>query len=109
LLRLVGLEDRARHLPAELSGGERQRVAIARALMNGPRLLLCDEPTGNLDTKTSHSIGQLLLHLAAETGAILITVTHSPAIAQMFSRQMRMSDGVLSDGAAEPALGPTSV
>ena len=97
LLRLVGLEDRARHLPAELSGGERQRVAIARALMNGPKLLLCDEPTGNLDTKSSHAIGQLLLHLAAETNAILITVTHSPTIAEMFARQMRMADGVLLD------------
>ena len=106
LLRLVGLEDRARHLPAELSGGERQRVAIARALMNGPRLLLCDEPTGNLDTKTSHAIGQLLLHLAAETGAILITVTHSPAIARMFSRQMRMTDGVLTDGALQAGAVP---
>ena len=98
LMRLVGLEDRARHLPAELSGGERQRVAIARALINGPRLLLCDEPTGNLDTKTSHSIGQLLLHLAAETKAILITVTHSPTIAEMFGLQMRMTDGVLVNG-----------
>lgn len=95
LLRLVGLEERARHLPSELSGGERQRVAIARALMNGPGLVLCDEPTGNLDTKASHAIGQLLLHLAAETNAILVVVTHSPAIAAMFARQMRMTDGVL--------------
>ena len=95
LLALVGLADRAAHLPSELSGGERQRVAIARALMNGPTLLLCDEPTGNLDTKTSHAIAQLLLHLATETDAILITVTHSPAIAQMFGKQMQMTDGVL--------------
>jgi len=95
LLSLVALADRARHLPSELSGGERQRVAIARALMNGPELLLCDEPTGNLDQKTSHAVAQLLLHLAAEMNAILITVTHSPAIAEMFGRQMQMSDGVL--------------
>ena len=99
LLGMVGLADRARHLPSELSGGERQRVAIARALMNGPEVLLCDEPTGNLDTKNSHAIGELLLRLAAETNAILITVTHSPSLAAMFGRQMRMTDGVLTDEA----------
>jgi lipoprotein-releasing system ATP-binding protein len=96
LLAMVGLSDRASHLPSELSGGERQRVAIARALMNGPQLLLCDEPTGNLDTKSSHVVGELLLKLAAETHAILITVTHSPTLAEMFGRQMRMTDGVLT-------------
>ena len=96
LLAMVGLSDRARHLPAELSGGERQRVAIARALMNGPRLLLCDEPTGNLDTRTSHAVAELLLRLGAQTNAILITVTHSPAVAEMFGQQMEMVDGVLS-------------
>ena len=96
LLAMVGLADRATHLPSELSGGERQRVAIARALMNGPRLLLCDEPTGNLDTKASQAVGELLLRLAAETHAILITVTHSPTLAAMFGRQMRMMDGILS-------------
>jgi ABC-type lipoprotein export system ATPase subunit/glycosyltransferase involved in cell wall biosynthesis len=95
LLGMVGLADRASHLPSELSGGERQRVAIARALMNGPQLLLCDEPTGNLDTKASQAVGELLLRLAAETHAILITVTHSPTLAEMFGRQMRMTDGVL--------------
>ena len=100
LLAMVGLADRARHLPSELSGGERQRVAIARALMNGPQLLLCDEPTGNLDQKTSHAIGQLLLHLAAETNAILIVVTHSSMLAAMFARQLRMVDGMLVE--AEP-------
>ena len=105
LLGMVGLADRARHLPSELSGGERQRVAIARALMNGPELLLCDEPTGNLDTKSSHAIGELLLRLAAETNAILIAVTHSPALAAMFGRQMRMVDGVLSgSGAGEEVI-----
>src|ERR1019366_9929219 len=77
LLQQVGLEGRATHLPAELSGGERQRVAIARALINSPQLLLCDEPTGNLDTKTGQAIGELLTQLAEKTRAILIVVTHS--------------------------------
>ena len=95
LLREVGLEGRATHLPAELSGGERQRVAIARALMNSPRLLLCDEPTGNLDTKTGAAVGELLTRLAQQTNAILIAVTHSPALAEMFPRKMGMVDGRL--------------
>jgi ABC-type lipoprotein export system ATPase subunit/glycosyltransferase involved in cell wall biosynthesis len=110
LLAMVGLADRATHLPSEMSGGERQRVAIARALMNGPQLLLCDEPTGNLDTKSSHAVGELLLKLASETHAILITVTHSPMLAEMFGRQMRMTDGVLTDGRPEspiPLLSPS--
>jgi lipoprotein-releasing system ATP-binding protein len=97
LLNSLGLGHRLRHKVTVLSGGERQRVAIARALMNGPELLLCDEPTGNLDTKSSQAIGELLLRLAAETNAILIAVTHSPALAAMFGRQMRMLDGALSD------------
>jgi len=101
LLRRVGLADRARHLPSELSGGERQRVAIARALMNAPQLLLCDEPTGNLDQQSSHAVTELLLELADQNRAILITVTHSAAIAGMFGREMRMTDGVLVDHLAE--------
>jgi ABC-type lipoprotein export system ATPase subunit/glycosyltransferase involved in cell wall biosynthesis len=103
LLEMVGLADRASHLPSELSGGERQRVAIARALMNGPQLLLCDEPTGNLDAKSSRVVGELLLRLADQTHAILVTVTHSPMLAEMFSRTMRMTDGVLVEGPAETA------
>jgi lipoprotein-releasing system ATP-binding protein len=95
LLGRVGLADRATHLPAELSGGERQRVAIARALTNRPRLLLCDEPTGNLDAKTAGAIGDLLLHVAAESGAMLILVTHSPALAATCQRTARMVDGGL--------------
>jgi lipoprotein-releasing system ATP-binding protein len=106
LLAMVGLSDRAKHLPSELSGGERQRVAIARALMNGPELLLCDEPTGNLDTKASHVVGELLIRLASESNAILITVTHSPALATMFGRQMRMTDGVLVEGTVQAAGAP---
>ena len=99
LLARVGLSNRATHLPAELSGGERQRVAVARALMNGPSLLLADEPTGNLDARASESIGELLAQIAAETRAILIVVTHSAALAKRFARQMRMSEGKLAEDA----------
>ncbi len=87
LLEQVGLAGRATHLPAELSGGERQRVAIARAMMNRPALLLCDEPTGNLDTKTSRTIGELLHSVTTGAGAMLVTVTHSPALAESFARR----------------------
>ena len=97
LLQQVGLEGRASHLPAELSGGERQRVAIARALINSPQLLLCDEPTGNLDTKTGSVIGELLTTLAQKTNAILIAVTHSVALAEMFPKKLSMRDGLLEN------------
>jgi lipoprotein-releasing system ATP-binding protein len=93
LLGQVGLADRITHLPAELSGGERQRVAIARALINRPALLLCDEPTGNLDQKTADTIADLLLSLSHET--ILIGVTHSPHLASRFGQEMRMQEGQL--------------
>jgi lipoprotein-releasing system ATP-binding protein len=96
LIRQVGLENRSGHLPAELSGGERQRVAIARALMNRPALLLCDEPTGNLDSRTSDAVADLLFLLAGQTKAMLIAVTHNPQLAQRFGRQMRMNDGQLA-------------
>jgi lipoprotein-releasing system ATP-binding protein len=96
LLEQVGLSGRASHLPGELSGGERQRVAVARALMNRPALLLCDEPTGNLDSKNSAAVGELLKRVAAESSAMLVVVTHSPALAEMFDGRAQMSDGVLS-------------
>jgi lipoprotein-releasing system ATP-binding protein len=95
LLRLVGLEGRATHLPAELSGGERQRVAIARALMNKPSLLLCDEPTGNLDPRTSQSVGELLRSVTGHAAAMLVVVTHSAALAETLPRRARMADGQL--------------
>jgi lipoprotein-releasing system ATP-binding protein len=95
LLEQVGLTGRTTHLPSELSGGERQRVAVARALMNRPALLLCDEPTGNLDSKNSSGIGELLRSASTSAGAMLVVVTHSAALAETFDRQLRMSDGVL--------------
>jgi len=95
LLAKVGLTDRASHLPSELSGGERQRIAIARALMNKPTLLLCDEPTGNLDSKTSATIGQLILELASANNTMIIAVTHSTQLASLFHTQLHMTDGQL--------------
>ena len=97
LLDQVGLADRAAHLPAELSGGERQRIAIARAMINQPALLLCDEPTGNLDSRTAEAIAELLLSVSSQ--AILIAVTHSAALAARFGRQARMADGRLLESA----------
>lgn len=95
LLARVGLAPRAHHLPAQLSGGERQRVAVARALMNQPRLLLADEPTGNLDEHTGEAVVALLLALAAETGTALVLVTHNAEHAARTQRQLFLRDGVL--------------
>jgi putative ABC transport system ATP-binding protein/lipoprotein-releasing system ATP-binding protein len=96
LLARVGLEQRARHLPAQLSGGERQRVAIARALMNSPKLLLADEPTGNLDEHTGDRVIEMLLALCRETGTALVLVTHNPTYATMVNRALLLHEGVLS-------------
>jgi lipoprotein-releasing system ATP-binding protein len=95
LLERVGLSGRLDHRPAELSGGERQRVAIARALINKPRLLLADEPTGNLDRTTAHSVGELLLELHAQEKTILVVVTHSPELAKLLPKRMEMNEGQL--------------
>ena len=95
LLSRVGLGERAHHLPMQLSGGERQRVAVARALMNSPKLLLADEPTGNLDEHTGDSVIELLLALCRETGTALVLVTHNVAHAKKANRSLFLHDGVL--------------
>jgi putative ABC transport system ATP-binding protein/lipoprotein-releasing system ATP-binding protein len=93
LLARVGLSERLRHLPSQLSGGERQRVAIARAIMNSPKLILADEPTGNLDEKSGEGVVELLLGLCADTATSLVLVTHNPAHAAKTSRQLFLHDG----------------
>ncbi len=98
LLTKVGLSERANHVPAKLSGGERQRVAVARALMNRPKLVLADEPTGNLDEKTGDAMVELLLDLCRDTGTTLVLVTHNPTHAAKTDRQLLMQGGTLSEG-----------
>lgn len=90
LLDQVGLSERLDHRPAELSGGEKQRVALARALINEPVLLLCDEPTGNLDRKSAETVASLLLELHSGQKTILIVVTHSPELAARFPVRFEM-------------------
>lgn len=97
LLSAVGLEQRLTHRPAQLSGGERQRVAIARALINRPSLLLCDEPTGNLDPKTAEIVADLLFDLQSRERRTMVVVTHSEALAERFENRLRLG---LAAGAA---------
>jgi len=100
LLELVGLGDRLSHPPARLSGGERQRVAIARALANEPRLVLADEPTGNLDEESSAHVIELLEHLPADQGCTLVIVTHDRRVAERASQHFRLAGGQLRPEAA---------
>ena len=96
----VGLGERLSHYPGQLSGGEQQRVAIARALAPAPKLLIADEPTGNLDTETGRQIADLLFSKQAERGMTLVLVTHDPALAARCNRQVAMRSGEIVSGAA---------
>ncbi|GJM22535.1 MAG: lipoprotein-releasing system ATP-binding protein LolD [Planctomycetota bacterium] len=113
LLERLELGERLKHKPGQLSGGERQRVAIARALAGRPSLLLCDEPTGNLDERTSESITNLLLDLAREHGQSLVLVTHDPELARRADRCLTMHEGRLvpaevATEIAHPSASPAS-
>jgi ABC-type lipoprotein export system ATPase subunit len=105
MLRRVGLQDRMDHEPSQLSGGQQQRVAIARALINRPPVLFADEPTGNLDSRTSDEVLQMFRKLNQEDGITIILVTHDPAVAKHADRIIRITDGVIMDGTSESGGG----
>lgn len=93
IIKTLGLHERLQHYPAQLSGGQQQRVAIARALITHPRILLCDEPTGNLDEKTGSDVTELLMKLNRSENCTVIIVTHNPEIAKKCDRVIEISDG----------------
>ncbi|NKB97960.1 MAG: ATP-binding cassette domain-containing protein [Pseudomonadales bacterium] len=96
LLSEVGLKNRLGHLPHQLSGGERQRVAVARALAGDPKIILADEPTGNLDAETAAQVIELMHTMSAEHGCAFLVVTHDPSALPSFSRVVRLADGILT-------------
>ena len=95
LLTLLGLADRMSHKPNQLSGGEQQRISVARALVNHPRVVLADEPSGNLDTRTKNELHQLFFTLREELGQTFVIVTHDTELARMSDRQIKLNDGML--------------
>ena len=97
LLASVGLKSRVRHLPSQMSGGEKQRVAVARAIMNSPRIILADEPTGNLDESTANEVMEMFLRLCAERRTALLLITHNPDFAARTSRKVELAHGVVSE------------
>jgi putative ABC transport system ATP-binding protein len=102
VLRLVGLEERAGHFPAQLSGGEQQRVAIARALAKNPQLLLCDEPTGALDFETGKRVLRLLVDLNRQLGKTVVVITHNAALAEVADRVVHLRSGEISELTENP-------
>jgi ABC-type lipoprotein export system ATPase subunit len=98
MLERVGLGERMGHQPSQLSGGQQQRVAIARALINSPQIVFADEPTGNLDSKTSKEILRMFQDLSEQDGITVVLVTHDPGVAHAARRVIRISDGLIAEG-----------